>query len=243
LDEGDESEAGSVNFFGPGRVFRSETGRAYDQPVRRIASQFALGALLGMFLAGCGGGGAEVSASDVTAARDCTLVSHCPSPDGAWAVTAPGSILISHRGSRREVSMYQSNDSCCTNVMWAKPHTLFFVDDYRVFRLDPATRKHTVIASWSDFFVSPDGRWIAGFAYVGGSVAPASTVGVLSIDGKTCLAVPHSSHESDEAVGFTRDGKSVVVKRQPFVPNNGVTSSDYKLVSYAISSLAASKDC
>jgi hypothetical protein len=140
--------------------------------------------------------------------------------------------------------MYQSNDDCCSNVMWAKPHTLLFDDDYRLFRLDPVTRKHTLIAGWSDFFVSPDGRWIAGWAYSGeDSAAPPETVGVLSIDGKTCLAVPHRSHENDVAAGFTRDGKSVVVKRQPYDPGNGITSSDYKLVAYAISSLPTSKDC
>lgn len=210
-----------------------------------LSSRFALLALIGLLLAGCGGTtGTAVSHSDVTAAAICQPPEmSCPSPDGVWSVAYPhGSLRVSHRGSR-EVVVYQSNDACCTNITWAKPHTLLFDDDYRVFRLDPVTRKHRMIASWSDFVVSPDGHWITGGAYVGGSAAPPETVGVLPMDGKTCLAVPHSSHESDEPAGFTHDGKSVVVTRRPFEPNNGITSSSLKLVSYAISSLPASKDC
>jgi hypothetical protein len=220
--------------------------------MRRTASRFALAVLLGLFLAGCAGGGTDVSASDVTAAAVCaqypTSGTSCSSPDGAFSVTfigaQPRGSIHLFAGGSGGVMVYHSTNGCCTDMAWAKPHTLLFDDDYQLIRLDPVTRKHRIISDWSDFVVSPDGRWIAGWAYSGGdSVAPPETVGVLSIDGKTCLSVPHSSNESDEAAGFTQDGKSVIVTRRPFDPGEGVTSSSIKLVAYPISSLPASKDC
>jgi hypothetical protein len=189
-----------------------------------------------------------ISENDVAAARVCVnadgLVpisgAACRSPDGAWSVAyTGGSLRLRHRGSASAWA-YKSYDSCCTNVMWARPHTLLFVDDYRVFRLDPVTRKHTIIAGWSNIVVSPNGRWIAGWDL--SSAIDSETVGALSGDGKTCLVVPQTSHESDEAAGFTPDSKSVIVKRWRFEPNNGPTGSSH-LVAYAISSLPPSTRC
>lgn len=208
--------------------------------------------LLGLTLAGCGESVTAVSDADVAEAAVCaqypTSGTSCSSPDGAFSVTFTGteprgSIELSRGGARSVLVMYHSTNACCTDVTWAKPHTLLFDDDYQLIRLEPLTRTHTTIASWSDFVVSPDGRWIAGYSYVGGSAAPALTVRVLSVDGKTCLAVPHGSHESDSPAGFTRDGKRVIVGREPYDPGNGVTGGPSQLVSYAISSLPASKQC
>ncbi|HLX31793.1 MAG TPA: hypothetical protein VKR79_03375 [Gaiellaceae bacterium] len=166
----------------------------------------------------------------------------CRSPDGAWSVTytpSPGTLWVKRPGSGA-VRAYRSRDSCCTYITWAEPHTLLFDDDYRLMRLDPVTRRHAMIANWSDFVVSPDGRWIAGWDFT--PPEEAGTVGVLSVDGKTCLVVPHNARLSDEAAGFTQDSKNVIVVRWPFVPNNGTTGSS-QLVQYPISALPASKHC
>jgi hypothetical protein len=164
----------------------------------------------------------------------------CRSPDGAWSVTYKrGQLLVARRG-QRGVRAYQSDSFCCDYITWAKPHTLLFDDDYQLMRLDPVTRKHRTIAGWSDFVVSPDGRWIAGWGQ-GSEISP-ERVGVRSVEGKTCLVVPRDSHQKDEAAGFTQDSKNVIVKRWPYEPDNGATGPS-QLVQYAISSLPTSKDC
>lgn len=201
--------------------------------------------LVGLLLVPRGATGTAVMQSEATAAPVCTQLpsSACRSPDGAWSVTTIGKGVawVTHHGSGG-MPIFPS-DVAGADLVWAKPHTLFFDDNYRLFRLDPVAGKRTIIADWSDFVVSPDGRWIAGYAYVGGSAAPALTIGVLSIDGKTCLAVPHGSHESDSPVGFTKDGQSVVVARNPYDAGNGLTGGPSHLLAYAISSLPASKEC
>jgi hypothetical protein len=205
--------------------------------------------LMGLVLAGCGGTGRSQGTKPTgiaSIAPRCAQYPRpgmtCSSPDGAWSVRYtrnPGTLWVTRLGPV-SVRAYQSKDSCCTYITWAKPHTLLFDDDYRLMRLDPITRKHTMIASWSNFVVSPNGRWIAGWA--SGPPEEAETVGVLSVAGTTCLVVPHNPHQSDEAAGFTQDSKNVIVARSPFVPNNGTTGSP-QLVQYAISSLRASKHC
>lgn len=165
----------------------------------------------------------------------------CRSPDGAFRVTYNGWLSLSEHGSRA-VQVDQSS-LCCTEVMWAAPHTLLFDDDFHLMRLDPVTRKRKTISNWGHYVVSRDGRWIAGWTYgYGAQESIPESVGVLSPDGKTCLAVPHNSQQSDEAAGFTRDGTSVVVRRYPYA-NDGIASQSYDLVAYAISSLPAGKDC
>lgn len=161
----------------------------------------------------------------------------CRSPDGAWEVTytrGPGTLWLTGRRTGVRFRAYHSTDSCCTYITWAKPHTLLFDDDYRLMTLDPATRKLTLLAGFSDFVVSRDGRWVAGFALH--PPEDAETVGVLSLADRTCLVVPHTSHQTDETAGFTRDNQGVIVERSSFSPNEGATGSRH-LVQFALSSL------
>lgn len=163
----------------------------------------------------------------------------CLSPDGVWKLTfrgrgPGGSLFLTRHGTGRPVPMYHSSDSCCSFIAWARPHLLLFDDDYRVFTLDPTTRKSTLISGFSNFVVSPDGRWVAGFA-----VHPpedAETVGVLSLRSRRCLVVPHTPHQTDEVAGFTRDSKGVIVERSGFIPNDAPTASKH-LVQFALASL------
>jgi hypothetical protein len=74
--------------------------------------------------------------------------------------------------------MYHSNDSCCSEITWLPPHVLIFDDDYKVQALDPTNRRVATIAHFSNFAVSHDGRWIAGYSDSGGHAA--ETVGVVS---------------------------------------------------------------
>src|SRR5690242_591209 len=200
-------------------------------------NRFVLAALIGLLLAGCGGvRGTAATEAQVNGSPICEAIPHrgvppaprqsCPSPDGAWSVTYTGAypvgtLWLSHHGSARVRAYKSVGLACCTNVTWAKPHTLLFDDDYQVFRLNPVTRTHKMIAGWSDFVVSLNGRWIAGYAYGGSSAAPALTVGVLSVDGKTCLTVPHGSHESDAPAGFSKDSSNVIIVRDGYLPGDG----------------------
>lgn len=127
--------------------------------------------------------------------------------------------------------MYHSADACCTNLTWARPHLLLFDDDYRVFTLDPTTRAVRAIAGFSEFLVSPDGRWMAGFA--GQPPELPETVGVVSLRKPGCLVVPHGTQETDEIAGFTRDSKSVIVGRTD-LESSGRPS---RLVQFALSAL------
>ncbi len=61
---------------------------------------------------------------------------------------------------------------------------------------------------------------------------------VVATNGGTCLVVPHTSHETDEVVGFTGDSKGVVVRRRRFIPNN-FARGPTRLLQFTIASLKA----
>lgn len=164
-------------------------------------------------------------------------VANCHSPDGAWTFSGLGTrggLYLTRRGSTKPVRVYRSSDACCSYITWAKPHLLLFVDDYRVMLLNPATRRLSLIAGFSNFLISPDRQWLAGFA--AGPPEEAETVGVLSLRNHTCVVIPRGSHQTDEIAGFTRDSKSVIVNRTGFDPNNGPVGRP-RLVAFALSSL------
>lgn len=211
--------------------------------------RLGLFALLAVITTGCGGASrgmkpTSVAASTQACAQAPASGMTCRSPDGAWTVrfySGPGTLWLARRGGGPSwVKAYRSHDACCAEITWAKPHTLLFDDDYRLFHLDPATRRHMKVAGWSTFVVSPDGRWIAG--YDQGPPEEAETVGVIPISGARCGTVPHTAHQSDEVVGFTADSKNVIVARSDFVPNNGPTGSS-SLIQYAINGLQPSSGC
>ncbi len=172
--------------------------------------------------------GTAASGTDAIEAPVCGT--NCPSPDGAWTVVDLDPLALRHQGpGGRRIRVARG----VRDVTCAKPHTLLFAyQDYKgVLSFDPATGKRTPLAGWSDIVVSPDGRWVAGWDMNGGQ-APES-VGVASVDGTTGCDVPHGRYESDEAVGFTRDGKSVIVSRQEML--GGERGGQPRLLTYAIS--------
>lgn len=157
------------------------------------------------------------------------------SPDGAWRLIYRNeSLVLTRTGSGKWVRMYHSTDACCSYITWVKPHMLLFDDDYRVMTLNPATRRVAVIAGFSDFLVSPDGQWMAGYA--GAPPEESETVGVVSLRKPLCLEVPHGSHQTDEIAGFTRSSKGVIVVRRGFIPNSNATGPN-QLVQFTLTSL------
>lgn len=143
------------------------------------------------------------------------------SPDGDWTVDftrrgSYGNLDLTNRQSHRVFRMYHSNDSCCTEITWLPPHLLLFDDDYRVLVLDPTTRRLKTIAGFSNFIVSGDGRWIAGYASSGGHVG--ESVRIVTAAGGSCLMVPHKTTEDDTPVTFTSDDKAIRISRTRFGP-------------------------
>lgn len=163
----------------------------------------------------------------------------CRSPDRRWLLTWRGkgsrcSLFLTRGSAGRRVRVFETTAAPCSYLTWVKPHLLLFDDDYRVMTLHPSSRQVTSIGRFSDFLVSPDQRWIAGYA--ASSPEQAETVDLLSLNGRTCLVVPHTSHQTDEVAGFTRDSEGVIVLRARFTPNDGPTGPSH-LVQYDIASL------
>ena len=153
-------------------------------------------------------------------------VSHlksCRSPDGRWTVrqkSGQGRLVLTNVGTGRGAVVYSSHDSCCDDIAWARPHRLFFADDYQTFTLDPARRKVTFVAAFSSFYASPDGVWVAGYDFV----APhePELAALVKVANRRCVLFPgrrnyvggdFGSDPRTPATGFSRDGKYVVVAK------------------------------
>jgi hypothetical protein len=153
-----------------------------------------------------------------------TTASGYVSPDRQWSLSFTrkhgyGNLDLTQRATGRTFRMYHSNDGCCQGIRWLRPHLLIFVDDYRTFTLDPATKKVTRIAGFSNFVVSRDGRLVAGWADCGGHCA--ETVGVVAIDGRHCRRVPRRPDQDDNALRFSADGRSLTILRRFFDVKQG----------------------
>lgn len=143
------------------------------------------------------------------------VVSPAPARYVALAVHVGGFgyLVVGDRDGRKN-PIYSSNDSCCTNLVWATPGVLVFDDDYNVkvvnvARCRPQLKPHRcaarTIASFSNFVVSKDGKWVAGYAD-GGGHGP-ETIGVVSIDGSVCRTVPRQRTSSDTDPMFVGGGR------------------------------------
>src|SRR5262245_8279026 len=192
------------------------------QPRRALVAYATLGTVLA--LAGCGGSGhGEAPTGQALKAARCPVtrlsskltVGTCRSPDGIWRLrfrqgTANGRLFLTRRGQSKSAEMYHSRDACCTDLAWAGPHLLVFLDYPLVESLDPTSRTVTMLGNLNDAVVSPDGRWVAGAGASGPEDPVATTVYLLGVAAKKCLVVPGSSAD---AAGFTRDGRAVIVRR------------------------------
>lgn len=168
------------------------------------------------------------------------------SPDGKWIVAYSrmngyGRLDLVERRTRKRYRMYRSNDSCCDEITWVSPHLLVFVDDYNVKTLDPASRRVTRISGFSNFVVSPDGRWVAGWASCGGHCA--ESVDVVSIAGGGCRAVPRRSDQDDSYPFFSRNSKKVTVLRQRFDLKRGEPVGATSQVTLPLSALRPVTTC
>jgi Tol biopolymer transport system component len=161
-------------------------------------------------VAGCGGTSApqtRVAARDWQAFREGVT-----SPDGAHVafLSSRGgttSIAVADAHGAGVVKVYASQDSCCSHLSWAASGLLVFADDYTVKTVDVGSGNVRRIAGFSDFALSPDGRWLAGYAFKNGHGA--EPIAVVSIDGARCL-VPQQRARSTWPTYFSADGKRVV---------------------------------
>jgi tricorn protease-like protein len=122
-----------------------------------------------------------------------------------------GSLKVEAAGKMR--TLYRSNDSCCTNVVIASPTLVAFDDDYNVKTVDLRTGHVSRIAGFSNFVVSPDGLWVAGWSY---GPFEAEQVGVVSITGNRCLRVPKPGWADDWSPYFSPDSKRVDYMQRRF---------------------------
>jgi len=168
------------------------------------------------------------------------------SPDGKWTVVYSrkngyGRLDLIERSNGPRYRMYRSNDSCCQGITWVSPHLLVFVDDYNVKTLDPPTRRVSRIAGFSDFVVSPNGRWVAGWANCGGHCA--EIVEVVPITGGTCRAFPHRRDQDDSYPFFSRDSRKLTVLRQQFDLKQGEALGPTREVTLPLTKLRPVKGC
>jgi WD40-like Beta Propeller Repeat len=143
--------------------------------------------------------------------------------------------------NRRDLRVvYTARDSCCGDLAWATRWLLVFDNDYRVFTLDVRSGQLRQIAGFSNFELSKDGRWAAGWAGTGPNEP--ETVGVVSITGTSCRVVPRLSNASDSFPFFSPDGKRLFFLREPFNPSSGSTGHG-DTISVSMSNLRPSRAC
>jgi hypothetical protein len=158
----------------------------------------------------------------------------CLSPDGVWRLTyrarsgSKGKLFLARRGQAKSALMY-AGDGFLSYITWAKPHLLFFIDDFQVMSLDPTRRKVRHLAQLDDLVVSPNGRWFAGSGAGGHGNPVASQIYVLSANARQCLVVPG---QAVSVRGFTRNSKAVIVLRALRYPET-------RLVRFGLASLRA----
>jgi hypothetical protein len=158
----------------------------------------------------------------------------CLSPDRLWRLTyrarsgSKGKLFLARRRQAKSTLMY-AGDGFLSDITWAKPHLLLFINDFQVMSLDPARRKVRHLAQLDGFVLAPNGRWFAGLGAGGPGNPVASHVYVLSANERNCLVVPG---EAVSVRGFTRDNKSVIVLRALKYPKT-------RLSRFALASLRA----
>jgi hypothetical protein len=168
------------------------------------------------------------------------------SPDGKWSVEYTrrngwGTLDVTDRASHRTYRMYHSNDSCCSEITWLPQHVLIFDDDYKVQVLNPTNRRVATIAHFSNFAVSHDGRWIAGYSDSGGHAA--ETVGVVSSTDWSCRVVARRSSQDDTVIAFTSNDTSLLVARRVFDQNLGEATGSAQLVAVPLANLQSRGGC
>lgn len=188
---------------------------------------------------------ALISAGSVHASSPPTGIA-VGSPDGKWSVlysrkNGYGRLDVTNTRTGRRYRMYRSNDSCCDEITWVKPHLLIFVDDYNVKTLDPATRRLTRIAGFSDFTVSHNGRLVAGYADSGGHAA--EIVEIVPITGGLCRAVRHPPDQDDSSPTFSRNDKAVIVARRSFDLKLGYAVGRTHWIAVPLTALIPVKTC
>jgi Tol biopolymer transport system component len=110
--------------------------------------------------------------------------------------------------------VYSSNDSCCGGpIQWASPSLIVFDDDYNVKTVSLKTGKVTKLRlGFSDFAVSRNGRWIAGWADSGGHVP--QTIGIASVTGDRYSELRKPGKKTDDSQpDFSPDGKQLLFNR------------------------------
>jgi hypothetical protein len=153
-------------------------------------------------------------------------------------VTSTGSVGyldVGKSGTRDKRTVYSSSDSCCTEVTWVSPSLIAFDDDYNVKTVDLSSGRVHRVATFSNFSVSADGRWIAGWKFSGGH-SP-ETIGVVSITGSNCRTVPKPKNADDSDANFSPDAKQLMFVRQRFDLKRGEDLGQGRVVTVSLSEL------
>jgi hypothetical protein len=214
-----------------------------------VRTRVSVGLLVAVVV--CSGCGASHTAA-TTSTRSTRPVKHrvlvdpaVVSPDGkSFAsvrhvfVASTGSIGyldLGKRGTPDKRTVYSSSDSCCTEITWVSPSLIAFDDDYNVKTLDLSTGRVRRIATFSNFSVSADGRWVAGWKFSGGH-SP-ETIGVVSITGSDCRTVPRPKNADDFNASFSSDAKRLMFVRQRFDLKRGEDVGPGRVVTVSLSDL------
>jgi hypothetical protein len=167
-----------------------------------------------LVVAGCRAA-SRTHTTTAAAAPPSTVVDSVDSPDGthvALVKSDPGStythieVVSGHARSGKTV---YDNEGCCDGLVWASPNLLVFADDYETITVNTLTGNTTTIAHFSNFVVSPSGRWVAGYSYSGHGK---QYVFVVSIAGGGCRIVPSKPAEDVQDPYFSANGRLHILK-------------------------------
>jgi hypothetical protein len=122
-------------------------------------------------------------------------------------------------------SLYSSTAPCCSQLVWASDRLLVFDDGGRVKTVDVVSGRVRWIAEFSRYVLSRDDRWVAGWIDSGGH-SPA-VVGVVSVSGSDCRAVPKPANADDSRASFSPDGKRVRYLRRTMDAGSGALTAGH----------------
>ena len=203
--------AGSV--VGAGFALSGSTAAHVSAPVSPVANATALPPLSGLAArrAWCGD------------AYNASGRGGCHSRDNKWSIVVDNegtgcTLTVTRTATGRHQKIRQPGSGGCAPDLWLGRSFVIQEGIHgahgRVVKLTPPSRKVKLLARFSTFVVSPNGRWIAGEADSSGGLGMSKTVAVMSLASHTCRVVIQAG--SGQAVSVDKSPWSV--NRSPGSP-------------------------